>query len=1169
MLKPNIPPNESQRLKELEAYQLIGIAEDDDFDFITSMAAQISDSKISLISFVLEEKQWFLSHYGLMSREASREYSFCGHAINKPDEVLIVEDARKDERFWDNPFTTGEPYAIFYAGVPLVTPNGQALGTLCVVDDRPKNLNSNQIQQLKQLAKQTLNLLQLRRSQLELNKTNEELKKNIELFKITQTANKIGNWEFDIDTGKTVWSEMIYSIYEVALDFDLTITKGIEFFHPDYKTLITDSVEKCVSESKAFDVECKLVTANCIHKWIRAKGRRVNNTIIGSLQDITSIKDSELKFKGIFNSTFSFIGFLNTDGVLLEANDTAVSTAGITQEDVIGKLFWDCYWWQISEKTKQQLKVNFQKAVAGEAIAYEVAIWSANKTPLSILFSLKPVFDESGQVIYIIPEGRPIQEIVETKKRLQSVIEGTNVGTWEWNVQTGTTFFNERWAGIVGYTLEELAPISIETWMKLTNPEDLKESERRLKACFDRKTEFYECDARMRHKQGHWVWVYDRGKVFEWSEDGQPIMMYGTHQDISERKNREEALRISEEAFRGNFENAAIGMALLNEQGRWLKVNRKLCEILGYIEEELYQLTFQDLTHPDDLTANLMYREELINGLRSQYQMEKRYFRKDGEVVYTILAVSMVRNSEGNVLYFISQVIDITEQKQNQLNLEYQQNLFSALYKLSPIGIALNDYETGNFLDVNNKLIEPTGYKREEYLKLSYQQITKKENKPLKTVVRELMKNQENFESFQKEFIRKDGSTYPVDIRGVIMKDTRGKKFIWSFIRDISKEKEAELKLRVAIKELQAILDASQQVSIIATDTSGLITQFNAGAERMLGYKSEELSGLLTPLSIHLAEEVEKEGLRLSTKYDKKITDFDVFVIEAQMGTPITKEWTYVRKNGTTFPVLLSVNAIVDEGQIIGYLGVAADITGQKVAEENLRVANKELETFSYTVAHDLRAPLRAMHGYAQMLNKNYGEKLDQEAKRIITNIQQNASKMGRLIDSLLSFSKLGRKELLLAKINMEQLTKEVLLELNKSSSQKPDIHINNLPVVMGDYSLLCQVMMNLISNAIKYSSKKENPVIEIFSEFKNEEIIFSVKDNGSGFDMKYAGKLFNVFQRLHAEDEFEGNGIGLATVSRIIAKHGGRIWAEGKVDVGATFYFTLPNKEENSEFSN
>ena len=234
--------------------------------------------------------------------------------------------------------------------------------------------------------------------------------------------------------------------------------------------------------------------------------------------------------------------------------------------DVIGKLFWDCYWWQISKETQNELKENFKKALQGEEISYEVNIWIANHIPMTILFSMRPVFDEYNKVKFVVPEGRPIQEIVDDRFRYKAVLEGTNVGTWEWNVQTGETVFNERWAEIVGYTLEELAPINIDTWIKLAHPEDLEESGRRLNLCFEGKAEFYELEARMKHKDGSWVWVHDRGKVFSWTEDGKPLMMYGTHKDITERKIKEEKLRINEEAFRGNFEQAAIVMALLDEK---------------------------------------------------------------------------------------------------------------------------------------------------------------------------------------------------------------------------------------------------------------------------------------------------------------------------------------------------------------------------------------------------------------------------------------------------------------------------------------------------------------------------------------------------------------------------------------------------------------------------
>ena len=236
------------------------------------------------------------------------------------------------------------------------------------------------------------------------------------------------------------------------------------------------------------------------------------------------------------------------------------------------------------------------------------------------------------------------------------------------------------------------------------------------------------------------------------------------------------------------------------------------------------------------------------------------------------------------------------------------------------------------------------------------------------------------------------------------------------------------------------------------------------------------------------------------------------------------------------------------------------DISKRKQSEEQLLALNKELEAFSYSIAHDLRAPLRSVNSYAGMLSEDYGSVLDKEGMSIIENIKHNSSKMGRLIDDLLAFSRLGRKEIQLRKTDMNALAGDVLMEINKSVVHKAQIVTDHLPPIKGDYGLLFQVMFNLISNAIKYSSKKKTPRIQISSEDKNGELVIVIKDNGAGFDMKHAHKLFGVFQRLHQEKEFEGTGIGLAIVNRIITKHGGKIWAEGKVGEGAAFYFTLPH---------
>lgn len=229
---------------------------------------------------------------------------------------------------------------------------------------------------------------------------------------------------------------------------------------------------------------------------------------------------------------------------------------------------------------------------------------------------------------------------------------------------------------------------------------------------------------------------------------------------------------------------------------------------------------------------------------------------------------------------------------------------------------------------------------------------------------------------------------------------------------------------------------------------------------------------------------------------------------------------------------------------------------------QQLEVMNRELESFSYSVSHDLRAPLRSIIGYSKVLEEDYRNMLDEEGQRVLSVIRQNSNKMNNLIDDLLEFSKLGRKQLEKSRVDMEALVTSVLADLNQTTRHMAAIEVAGLSPAYADNALLTQVWINLLSNAIKYSSKKEKPVIQVGCKPDDNEIIYFIRDNGSGFDMAYADKLFNVFQRLHKASEFEGTGVGLALVHKIVSRHEGRTWAEGKVGEGATFYFSLPAQQ-------
>jgi light-regulated signal transduction histidine kinase (bacteriophytochrome) len=245
-------------------------------------------------------------------------------------------------------------------------------------------------------------------------------------------------------------------------------------------------------------------------------------------------------------------------------------------------------------------------------------------------------------------------------------------------------------------------------------------------------------------------------------------------------------------------------------------------------------------------------------------------------------------------------------------------------------------------------------------------------------------------------------------------------------------------------------------------------------------------------------------------------------------------------------------------------LNILEDVETERVKAEEakglLEAVNKELEGFSYSVSHDLRSPLRAISGFAEAVVEDYGPQLDDEGKRYLRLIQDNAHKMGQLIDDLLAFSRLGRQEMTRADIDMAVLANDVFADLIiLTPDREIEFVVQSVPHSRADKMLVQQVLVNLLSNAIKFTRTREHAFIEFGYLPEADEGAYYVKDNGVGFDMRYAAKLFGVFQRLHSVAEFEGTGVGLALVFRIITRHGGRVWAESELDRGATFYFTLP----------
>jgi PAS domain S-box-containing protein len=358
----------------------------------------------------------------------------------------------------------------------------------------------------------------------------------------------------------------------------------------------------------------------------------------------------------------------------------------------------------------------------------------------------------------------------------------------------------------------------------------------------------------------------------------------------------------------------------------------------------------------------------------------------------------------------------------------------------------------------------------------------------------------------------------------------------------------AEKELRNAAEDIRDLYE-NAPCGYLSVDSAGTLVEINNTMLSWIGYTKDEVVGKMNFRHLIPNESV--------PTFEHSLDEF------LRKGKISNVEFDIIRKDGSSFQIISSATMVKDDyGKFLKSRSTVFDISERKKAERQIRQLNQELEAFTYSVSHDLRAPLRSIDGYTKILEEDYSDKLDSEGQRVMGVIMTNAKRMGQLIDDLLEFSRLGRKELAKIECDMNSIAHDVVNELVESQPQrKVTIDIDELVPSKADPAMIRQVWINLISNAIKYSRKTENPRVEISSYLDRGVHVYMIRDNGVGFDMKYIGKLFGVFQRLHKVQDFEGTGVGLAIVYRIIAKHGGKVWAESKVNEGAAFFFSLPER--------
>jgi len=866
---------------------------------------------------------------------------------------------------------------------------------------------------------------------------------------------------------------------------------------------------------------------------------------IGASLDVTERKKAEDQLRETRDYLDSLLNYANApivvwnkDLKIVRFNHAFEHLTGFTSSMVLGKKLDILF----PQENKEESVNKIQKTIGGEHWdSVEIPILRKDKTIRTALWNSANIYDDSGKnLVATIAQGIDITERKEAEEAvLQAKLE------WERTFDSVPDLIavldkshkivraNKAMAQRLGIPTEQCVNLNCHVCVHGANkPPAFCPHILTLKDGKEHVAEVYEDKL-----GGHFL--VSTTPIF----DAKGTLLGTVHvaRDITERKRAEQSLKESENRLQYAQEISHLGSWELNQNNNQLSWSDEVYRIFGLKPQEFaatYE-AFLEAVHPDDReSVNAEYLASLRDG-RDGYEIEHRIFRRNGEIRFVHEKCEHIRDKSGKVVRSVGMVQDITETKKAETELRRLAS-FPAMNPMPIVEIDtqgkscyLNPTSNRLFPDLKKKGFNHPFLKGIKNLLI---EIQAKEGKPL---IRE---------------VHLSNSCYLQTI-SYIPENQRLR--IYSF--DITDRKKAEETLQESEEKYRRIVENTTNV-IMVTQPDSIISYLSPSSKEIFGYPPEDLVG--TNSNIFYPDDIKKVQQAFSK------------AMNGEKGQNF--EYRILTKRGEVKWISHSWSPIIIDNALQSVISVIADITERKTSEneiiklnENLlrrshelATANKELETFSYSVSHDLRAPLRSIDGFSQALLEDYGNALDENGKEYLHRVQKATQRMAQLIDDMLRLSRLTRVEMTIKTVDLGQEATTIMSQFkNEDPTRKIDFLKHGNLIGEGDTNLLHILLENMLGNAWKFTKKRKRAEIEFGKTQQGQETVFFIRDNGAGFNMKYANKLFIPFQRLHDDTDYPGTGIGLSIVSRIIHRHGGRIWAEAEEEKGATFYFTLGGK--------